>query len=442
MSIQGINLNNDMFNMFVDFARGAGSDTAIAKLGEGLGGRTVTAARNGDFVGNIWRGRSKMDANLAVRTKFLDTIAEMFGSIDKAPSTVKEALKLDDFEIDVADKDKKCRPLTARRILAINTAVQDYAAAIRNVAAAASRLHVQLDSDKSLAASKLLVKYCGNMPLKNVELLANFVVSLPLTRGDQDEALVEEMSNSIRKWRDFEPGDKSMKGLTDLYKDEYNMDMLIRVKTPKAGDYIDSEMSIYKTFADDIPRAGYKIGANDYPFDVNDQESKTQVGQKRPQKVNNVVAAFKAAVGNPAHQRAISAIFNQCIGSACYATSFGQPLNLTKKTAYTKACYGKMANVGVKSDRLFPGAFLGTMKSARYNIQVSSDGKSVTLGATLGGCGLNVSDMGDPNSFQRQFAEVDLKFVLTIDLSKEAPEIKDFGFGQTLRTEISQPNTF
>ncbi|MBQ1428171.1 MAG: hypothetical protein IIZ06_00740, partial [Kiritimatiellae bacterium] len=129
----GINGYNDAFKAFTDFATQAKSGSTIAQIGGEkntvagtgpLAGRTIVAKTGFDFVGNVGRRQASRDVNNAVRDLFKQAIADMFGGPDKIPESVRDAMKMADFG--------KGKPLTARRILAVKTAVDQVAAKTRN----------------------------------------------------------------------------------------------------------------------------------------------------------------------------------------------------------------------------------------------------------------------------------------------------------------------
>ena len=121
-----LTINNAQFNQFVQFAEQqmqAGKSKAVARVGDAqtgpLAGRTITPAK-GDWVGiGVGRLRSLKDANNVARDLFKSAIADLFGGEDKIPDSVKDAMKMADFG--------KGKPLTARRILAVKTAVEQIA---------------------------------------------------------------------------------------------------------------------------------------------------------------------------------------------------------------------------------------------------------------------------------------------------------------------------
>lgn len=117
---------NANFNAFVNFARAqmaAGNEKAVARLGDQgtftLGaGRVITAAKAGDAnydaAYKAFRSAAAKAANLDVRNLFMKSMVEIFGSESRIPDSVKA--QMTNFGTS--------KPLTARRIMAINNAVQ------------------------------------------------------------------------------------------------------------------------------------------------------------------------------------------------------------------------------------------------------------------------------------------------------------------------------
>ena len=132
----GINGYNDAFKAFTDFATQAKGGSTIAQVGGEkntvvgagpLAGRTIVAKTGFDFIGNVGRRQASRDVNNEVRDLFKQAIADMFGGPDNIPDSVKDAMKMADFG--------KGKPLTARRILAVKTAVDQVAEAERQAEA-------------------------------------------------------------------------------------------------------------------------------------------------------------------------------------------------------------------------------------------------------------------------------------------------------------------
>jgi len=117
-----VNGYSDQFRNFLDFANkeiqanATKGRTSVAQADQSaaLGNRTITANSN-DKVGKWFRSRDVKDANNMTREIFKNAIAEMFGGEKNIPRAVLDAMKLNDYG--------KGKPLTARRILAVKTAI-------------------------------------------------------------------------------------------------------------------------------------------------------------------------------------------------------------------------------------------------------------------------------------------------------------------------------
>ena len=120
-----INFTNTQFAQFVNYANSlpnASESTAIVAAAPGnadgakaLADRAIVP-KTGDYVGKIFRNKTLRDANDEVRTLFKAAVAEMFGGEDNIPASVKSAMKMEDYG--------KGKPLTARRIIAVNNAIE------------------------------------------------------------------------------------------------------------------------------------------------------------------------------------------------------------------------------------------------------------------------------------------------------------------------------
>ena len=109
-------ISSKQFDQFVSFAQPLGEkSTDIARFStDALNNRTITAGKD-DSVGKLFRGAVAKQNNNDIRAVFRDSVVEMFGGESKIPESVKKAMLLADYG--------KGKPLTARRILAVKTAV-------------------------------------------------------------------------------------------------------------------------------------------------------------------------------------------------------------------------------------------------------------------------------------------------------------------------------
>ena len=139
---------NAQYAKFVQFAQqqeNAAASKAIARAGDDAGalaGRTITAAGK-DRVAPMWRSEANKRANDFVREIFRQSVADIFGGDDKIPQSVKDAMLLKDYG--------KGKPLTARRIIAVKTAVDDVlrrvAPALAQAKTAAASLYIPGEGD-------------------------------------------------------------------------------------------------------------------------------------------------------------------------------------------------------------------------------------------------------------------------------------------------------
>ena len=102
---------------FNDFAAVSGANRSdIARLGASRDGSGPTIAKGtGDKAYALTRSEASKIENNKVRAAFKDAVSSLFGGFDKIPKSVKDVMKLGDYG--------KGRPLTARRIEAVKTAV-------------------------------------------------------------------------------------------------------------------------------------------------------------------------------------------------------------------------------------------------------------------------------------------------------------------------------
>ena len=112
-----IDLNNQQYRQFVEFATAVNKND-FAKLDNG----TVVKKTEWDYYGNVGRWADSRNTNDTVRTLFKSTILSMFGvnNEEQLPETLRTAMKLQDYG--------EGRPLSARRIRAVDDAIKALAA--------------------------------------------------------------------------------------------------------------------------------------------------------------------------------------------------------------------------------------------------------------------------------------------------------------------------
>lgn len=113
--------DNPQFNEFVRFAsqEGVSGQTTLESAQGGTGVMSITAKSKRDFIGNIGRSGESKTVNKNVRDLFMNSVLTMFGAskLEDLPDVVKAAMKPEDFKA-------HGKPLTARRVLAVQTAVK------------------------------------------------------------------------------------------------------------------------------------------------------------------------------------------------------------------------------------------------------------------------------------------------------------------------------
>ena len=149
---------NAQFDAFVQFAtsRGVSGGTALEGQQGADGSFTVKAKSKWDFSGNIGRSAASKAMNDDIRATFKRAVLDMFGVSDESglPESVRQAMKFDDYG--------KGKPLTARRICAVQTAVQQHvdsmAQALRDKIAACG---VTVDDRIERRIAKMMDACCG-----------------------------------------------------------------------------------------------------------------------------------------------------------------------------------------------------------------------------------------------------------------------------------------
>ena len=181
-----INGYSDAFRAFTDFAEKsieAGKGKAVARVGtevNGAGpleGRTITAAKR-DWVGiGIGRLKSLKDANNVARDLFRKAVVDMFGGETRIPTSVLDAMKMSDYG--------KGKPLTARRIMAVQQAVAD---AMQKTGAMVSELKTTV----------LANAYNDKSPEFKEKLDKNLETVLSASIGDDDLVGLLKYGNTLR----------------------------------------------------------------------------------------------------------------------------------------------------------------------------------------------------------------------------------------------------
>ena len=85
-------------------------------------------------------------------------------------------------------------------------------------------------------------------------------MQLPLDGDEKDILRTVSMANSIRQWRDIEPGDPSVAEVDAVVKDEAIDDLASYLEPGNAAHFAEPNPTLFNTFQLDLGRATVVIG--------------------------------------------------------------------------------------------------------------------------------------------------------------------------------------
>ena len=236
---------------FVNFAQDAvanGAKNTIARLGKQetrVSAFSIRASADGDSVGKMLRSDSSKKANNSVRSKFRQTVADMFGGADRIPPAVRTAMSMKVYE--------KGKPLTADRILDVYAAIKNHNSGLMNEALGSGTLRA-LDVADTVAdrfVEKFFTAKCKTPPsaavvsnLKRALLLcaANILDDNAVKGGEQAvrnfvHPLKDSFSYTLKALGfDTATHKVSMKRVENLMKDELHMRQAVFALLDKDGN--------------------------------------------------------------------------------------------------------------------------------------------------------------------------------------------------------------
>ncbi len=429
------------FQQFVQFAEQAirdGNKKAIARQGgitpadaQGKEAARMISAASDDRVYAIRRSAASKTANDAVRETFRKTVSDMFfGNI---PESVEKAMNMKDFD--------HGKPLTARRIMAVKAAIANeelkMVFAKRMILEASSSLYaieqtadpkchpdVGLSDPQRRRGAELLLKHVPQIEAafgndrqgsnKCTRLLANYIVRIlrdPNLAANADR-YVARIASDISKFRDFSLGDPRAKRLDGAFL-AYYQNILGSVDANSAD----------ASFTKDITRYS-SCTINGRKFD-------------RESPSGDVINAFKRAVTNPQHRKALAWLMSQDSGNALAAFMMRVPI--PKMTASSKdfalhTTNGTEMVVGAPMTDSFYGMPLCCSGDTAFRLDISPDGKSAKLTYTDNGyLRFGISDTDAP-SMDKRAATYTITQEWTLDLSGDEPKLVEHHLGQTIDT--------
>ena len=142
--------NSLQYQQFVDFAKNARwRQTTLESYQAAGGGLAIRASTRGDFIGHIRRDAGTQTANDTIRNAFKQTVLDLFGvtQVAQLPEAVQKEMKLDDYG--------KGKPLSVRRIRAVNAVVEKQIATLSKPLMATCNWIMQLEELNHLQCHQL-----------------------------------------------------------------------------------------------------------------------------------------------------------------------------------------------------------------------------------------------------------------------------------------------
>ena len=287
-------------------------------------------------------------------------------------------------------------------------------------AVAAKRMNRTLNEEQLARAAELLEQHCVEMNVKNATLFANFVVQLPLDGDEKDIRRTVSMANSIRQWRDIEPGDPSVAEVEAVVKDEAIDDLADFLGPGYAAQFREPNPTVFNTFQVDLGRATVVIG--DRIHEMNRTNNA------------NAIADFKNALaGKPNAQKAVSCLMHQ--GLAMHTARLRIKMGLVPTTrrpnplaSYAQPGAEKFVN-RTGNPALFPVPQIVDNPTSRYELHLSDDGNTATVRLVWSG-GINVGVELKPDL--DTIGSVDVIEEITLDLTNDNPRITNVRLGQKI----------
>lgn len=342
---------NAQFRQFVQFAQKQADGETVARTspalaGEGpLAGHAVTAAPGGKIAASRRDGQNKARNN-ETRNLFLRSVNDIFGGAKNVPATVKEAMQL-------ADYDNQGKPLTVRRILAVQTAILKYKAMLAvdhsldyiddllmtPAFSTYNQAPVTLAPAPRQEAVRLAALFGRNMSEEGFRILASYV-SIAAARGGYDpEAVAKDIAEIFGPVR-------------NIREDEERLAAVERQVLARAQELLQGELS----------RAKEELFDRDGVFEAF-KEGGPEVAEE-----------FKVKV-RPEHRKALTLFFARMDNSPVVAMS-------KRSAPYDEAMKLPGAELFVSFDPSDGSCFESwpvEVSDPKRSIAISEDGKSATL---------------------------------------------------------------
>jgi hypothetical protein len=417
---------NAQFGKFLEFAQSqanAASSTAVARIVEDdkgekapLAGRNIMVA-TGDEVHRWERTDAEKSANDKTRAAFKKAVADMFGGENRIPASVRKAMVLGDYNCG--------KPLTARRIMAVNKALRPYIitdaidTASSFFAAAGKIVNRDFSNFRPLSPSErqtawsLVTRFGSGLDEWGLRTLARAAV-FAITKGFDPEEKVRRVKSMIAPFRDFKPGDPRFAEI-DRQLLPYCQSVLANYMAQ--GKQFDSE-GIFKQFKIDAERIVYTINGNTTYAD--------------PEVLND----FKNKIANVQHRKALSCFFTQMSMSTfimmAQRMALPDPVN-EGKVINVMHLPGAEMFVGKKEDE----KQVFCVYNPKISLEVSEDQKSAKM-TLVNECLLHFANGEEIEDYNMPIGGFSWKQEIVFDLSGEEAVIAETHFGQDLTANIAQ----
>lgn len=357
---------NAQFRKFVQFAQKQADGETVARtspapVGEGaFAGHTVMAAPGGRIAAFRRNGQNKARNN-ETRNLFRQSVNDIFGGAQNVPANVREAMQLSDY-------DNQGKPLTVRRILAVQTAILkyrammavdhslDYIDELLLTPAFSTYTHapVTLAPASRQEAVRIAARFGRNMSEEGFRILASYVSIAAARRGYDPETVARDIVDIIGAVRNIRKGEERLAAVE-------------RQVLARAQELLEGELSRAKEelFDRDGVFGGFKEGG---PCNT------VIAGGKELPVGPEAAEAFKAKV-RPEHRKALSLFFSRMDNSPVVAMS-------KRAAPYDEAMKLPGAELFVSFDTSGGSCFETwpvEVADPKRSIAVSEDGKSATL---------------------------------------------------------------
>ena len=427
MAIQ-VNLNDAQFRAFTQFAASVSDKGTVLKANDNPltapdGTPRKIVAKGYDGYGHIWRKQPSKDINNDVRTLFRDTVLRMFGvnDVQNLPDDVKTAMKTGDYD--------KGKPLTARRIIAVSTAIAKVVDPVNKSVSMQKaeglvddslkfingkgknpkvRDAVLTDEQRTKAVS--LVSSLGRgMTDTCLKIFTNYVVLAIANgsfKGNAVDVIAHRMAEELKNVRNFKPGDVRFAKF-DAKLTEYWQSMLEEQMGDAKLKMYDGE-GLFESFKLDAFRASFTIAGE--KFNLDDQRS------------DEMIDKFKETIPNIQHRKAISTFMSQLSGNVYVAFTIGAnppPTPKFENLDMTSAKgYDMLFTPDTTHNLLFEPNLLTLASNLQYTLEVSDNGTKAKVTAHYSGnlkFGIDGSDECSHNVTGTYAYETEFEF----DLSDE-----------------------